>query len=153
MKLIYLLIIIFCVKFSTAQEITFQQTLDYINSKLALCCSINVSKGNIIAIYKEGGQLIREDEARINELDISSIKYNDTYKIFSINCKGAPAKKCVARDLPTKGDKTKAWYQPYARISWELNLDSKSAAGLKNAFTHMIRLVLEPKYKSSEPFE
>ena len=71
--------------------------------------------------------------------------------IFSINCKGSPGKKCVSRQLFKLGPSE--IYRPYARISWEAYLDEKGAIGMKKAFTHMMRLVLESKYKSSEPFE
>ena len=125
-----------------------QQTLNYINGKFAAKCSIDVSKGVIIAVYQANGQNVREDQVDVNYLDISSMKYDSQYNIFSINCKGAPSKKCVSRDLYVRKES-----HDYARISWEVYLDEKGVSGMKKAFTHMIRLVLEPKYKSSEPFE
>lgn len=134
-----------------AQEINMEQTLDYINAKISPRCSIEVVKGILIGIYKDGGQVVREDQVNVKDLDINSIKYNATENIFSINCKGAPSKKCVSRELYNIGPGEV--YRPYARISFETYLDQKSADGLKNAFTHMMRLVMEPKYKSSEPFE
>jgi hypothetical protein len=76
------------------------------------------------------------------------MKYDGEYNIFSINCKGAPSKKCVTRDLYVRKES-----QDYARVSWEVYLDEKGVTSMKKAFTHMIRLVLEPKYKSSEAFE
>jgi hypothetical protein len=131
-----------------SQEVTMQQTLNYINSKFAGKCSIDVSKGVIIAVYQANGQNVREDQVGVNYLDVSSMKYDSQYNIFSIDCKGAPSKKCVSRDLYVRKES-----HDYARISWEVYLDEKGVGGMKKAFTHMIRLVLEPKYKSSEPFE
>ena len=134
-----------------SQEISMQQTLDYVNGKLAGRCSVDVSKGVIIAVYQVNGENVREDQAAVNDLDINSMKYDIENSIFSINCKGSPGKKCVSRQLFKLGPSE--IYRPYARISWEAYLDEKGAAGMKKAFTHMIRLVLESKYKSSEPFE
>lgn len=136
---------------SSAQEITMMETLDYINSKLAPCCSIDVNKGTIIAVYKEGGQQVREDVVNISDLNIQSIRYDEQEHMLSINCKGAPAKKCVTREIPNYG--SSGVYRPYARISWEVHVSSKSSEGLKKAFAHMINLVMDSKYKSSEPFE
>jgi hypothetical protein len=136
---------------SFSQEITMQQTLDYVNQKLGGRCSVDVSKGVIISVYQVNGKNVREDQVNISDLDIGSIKYNAQESIFSINCKGSPGKKCVSRELWTIGPSSV--YRPYARISWEAYLDEKGAEGMKKAFTHMIRSVIDPKYKSSEPFE
>jgi hypothetical protein len=147
-KLIFSFLVSFLTFQSFSQDITMQQTLDYINRKFAGRCSIDVSKGNLIAIYQVNGQNVREDNVGVNYLDLNSMKYDSEYNIFSINCKGAPSKKCVTRDLFVRKES-----QDYARISWEVYLDEKGVNGMKKAMTHMIRLVLEPKYKSSEPFE
>ena len=142
------MVFVFCFELSTAQEITMKQTIDYINGKLSPRCIIDVVKGNLIAVYKDGVQTVREDEVNLGDLDISSIKYDLKENIFSINCKGAPAKKCVTRDLHLL---ERSNYYP--RTSFEAYLDTKSAEGMKRAFTHMIRMVVESKYKSNEPFE
>ncbi|MFI5218983.1 MAG: hypothetical protein ACHQNT_05790 [Bacteroidia bacterium] len=151
MKHFYTVLLLLGFEFSNAQEITMEQTLDYINKKIAPSCSLDVLKGNILSVYKENGETIREDEVRVADLDMTSMKYDGTLKIFSINCKGAPSKKCVSRELPTYG--STGVYRPYARISWEVNLSEKGVQGMKNAFMHMSRMVMEPKYKSNEPFE
>lgn len=147
-RLIFLLPAVIIPKFSTGQEITMVETLAYINQKIAPSCSIDVNKGAILAVYKDGGQMVREDEVNISDLDMNTMKYDFTEKMFAINCKGGPSKKCVSRELPLL-----EVYRGYARISFEVNLDEKGANGLKKAFTHMMRLVMEPKYKSEEAFE
>jgi|SRR6185436_624195 len=131
-----------------SQEVTMQQTLDYINGKFGGRCSIDVSKGVLISVYQQNGQNVREDQVGVNYLDTNAIKYDQEYGVFSINCKGAPSKKCVSRDLFIRKES-----RDYARISWEVSLDTKGVNGMKKAFIHMIRLVLESKYKSSEAFE
>lgn len=137
--------------FVHGQEITMEYTLSYINSKLGACCSIDVNKGILNAVYNERGQLMREDNVNIAELDESSVNYDEVNKMLVINCKGAPNKKCVNRDIPAYG--TKGVYRPYARISWEVYLSPEKGAALEKAFVYMIRKVMDPKYKSTEPFE
>jgi hypothetical protein len=128
-----------------------EYTLNYINSKLGACCSIDVNKGILNAVYHDRGQLMREDNVHIAELDEASIKYDEVNKMLIINCKGAPNKKCVNRDIPAYG--SKGVYRPYARISWEVYLPAEKGKALENAFMFMIRKVMDPKYKSTEPFE
>lgn len=134
-----------------SQDITMKQTLDYINGKLGGRCSIDVSKGVLIALYKDNEEIFREDQVSISSLDLNTIKYDSEYHVFSINNKGAPSKKNVTRELFKSGHSES--YKPYARISWEVNLDEKGENAMKKAFTHLIKLVMDSKYASSEPFE
>lgn len=148
LKIVFLSLLFNCTRVF-AQEIDMQQTLNYINGKFAGKCSLDVSKGVIIAVYQQGGQNVREDQVDVSDLNMSAMKYDKEYTIFSIDCKGAPGKKCVSRELFV----AKKTGRYYARISWDVTLDDKGVNGMKKAFTHLIKLVLEPKYKSSEAFE
>jgi len=123
-----------------------KETLDFLNGKLGSCCSVNVLRGVLVAEYRDGGEVVREDQVGVADLDLSGMTYESG--LFSIACKGAPAKKCVSRDLPLLGV-----YRSYARISWPVALQPAGAASMKKAFTHLIRLVTERKYESDEPFE
>ncbi|MEP7169007.1 MAG: hypothetical protein ABI855_06505 [Bacteroidota bacterium] len=147
-KVIFSFLISFFTLNSFSQDITMQQTLNYINGKFAGKCSLDVSKGVLMAVYQTNGQNVREDNVGVNYLDTNNMKYDAEYNIFSINCKGAPSKKCVTRDLYVRKES-----HDYARISWEVYLDEKGTNGLKKAFKHLIRLVLDSKYKSSDTFE
>ncbi len=129
-----------------AQEITMEQTLTYINGKIGPIGNIDVIRGVIIAKFTEGIDIYREDQVLCKSLDLNSMGYDATQKVFYINCNGTS--KCVDRQLFMKKIQ-----RDYARLSFPASLDPKSVAGMKKAFTHMIKLVLDPKYKSSEPFE
>jgi hypothetical protein len=134
-----------------AQEITMENTLTYINNRLAPCCTVNVHRGELIALYHERGQLVREDNVKLADLDIQSIRYDAIHRMLFIDCKGAPGRKCVNRDLPAYG--TQGVYRSYARISWPVELSPDRSEGLIKAFRHMIRLVTERGYQNAEPFE
>ena len=63
--------------------------------------------------------------------------------------------------LDVKPDFSKSWLYGKAWITLmphfyptdSLTLDAKGIEGMKKAFTHMIRLIEDVKYSSSEPFE
>lgn len=130
-----------------AQEITMEETVSYINNKLGGSNTIEVLRGEIIASYLENGEPYREDQVAIQDLDSTQIKYLPDQGLFVINCI-ATQKKCVTRNL-FKVRETKT----YGRLSFPVNLNNASANGMKNAFLHMIRLVMIRKYKSTTPFE
>lgn len=129
-----------------AQEITMEETLKYINGKLGSGYSIDVLRGVIVARFSEGVEPFREDQVSCKSLDLSTMRYDASQKLFCINCNGTT--KCVDRQLFVRKIQ-----RDYARFSLPVTLDAKSTEGMKKAFTHMFRLVLDPKYKSSEPFE
>jgi hypothetical protein len=146
---ILLLVVSLLVKITgiSAQDISMEQTLSYINGKLGAGNNIEVIHGVIIAKFMQGSELVREDQVMVKLLDPASMSYDPVYRVFSINCKGSA--KCVDREILVNRKSTR----DYHRLSFPVNLDNKGVEGMKKAFTHMMRLVLEPKYKSSEPFE
>jgi len=129
-----------------AQDITMEQTLDYINGKLGAGYHVDVNHGVIVARFSEGTEVYREDQVVYKSLDLTSMKYDATERLFIINCKGNS--KCVDRQLFIRKEQ-----RDYSRISFPVTLDAKGIEGMKKAFTHMIRLIEDVKYKSSEPFE
>ena len=132
---------------SQGQEITMEQTVAYINGKLGGSNTIEVVHGELVATFLENGQPYREDQVAIQDLDSNEVKYIGNQGLFVVNCKGTQ-KKCVTRNLfMLRETKT------YGRISFPVNLNPAAATGLKNAFLHMIRLVMIRKYESSTPFD
>lgn len=131
-----------------AQNLGFEETLTYINSKLGEEFTVNVERGIIIAnYYTQDKKLYRQDQVNPRDLDTNKIYYDQTEKLFIINCLGT-RNKCVDRNLyVNKISRT------YSRISFNIALDNKSIAGLKKAFRHLIKLATLSKYKNNEPFE
>jgi uncharacterized membrane protein len=129
-----------------SQPITMQQTLDYIRQKLGSDIEIEVVGGYLSARFHEGGAIYREDQVKCADLNITTIQYDKEARLLVIEC-GAKAD-CVDRQLVVRKID-----RQYGRISFPVDLDAKSAEGMKNAFAHMIRLVQNPKYKSETPFE
>ena len=122
-----------------------EQTVAYINQKFGGSYSIEVNYGSLVAIYQESGQKYREDQVIIKDLAPEKVIYNSSTKMLLINCK-TPANKCVTREFLDK----RLYYN---RMSFVINAGGKTADGLIKAFQHLIRLVNERGYKSSEPFD
>lgn len=129
-----------------AQDISMEETLTYINGKLGAVCQIDVLRGVLIAKYYDGTEIFREDQALCKSLNLNSMNYDKELRMFTMDCNGTT--KCVDRQLFVRKIQ-----RDYNRISFPVTLDAKSEAGMKKAFTHMFNLVLDPKYKSDEPFE
>lgn len=130
----------------SAQDITMEQTLAYINGKLGEGYVVDVNRGVIVARFSEGTEIYREDQVLYKSLDLTSMKYDASQRLFIINCKGTT--KCVDRQLHIRKEQ-----RDYSRISFPVTLDPSGVEGMKKAFTHMIRLIEDVKYKNSEPFE
>jgi len=133
-------------KSTDAQDITMEQTLDYINGKFGAVCQVDVLRGVLLGRYYDGTQLYREDQVMCKALNINSMNYDKEHRMFTIDCSGTT--KCVDRQLFVRKIQ-----RDYARISFPVTLDPRGEAGMKKAFLHMIKLVLDPKYSSQEPFE
>lgn len=132
--------------FSLAQEnITMQQTLDYMNEKFGGKYVISINYGVVIASYFDGSEKYREDQASIKDLDTARVYYNSKTKMLIVGCAN-PQKKCVTREFLGKR-------LFYGRISFPVSYSQKTTDGLVKAFKHMIRLVNEKNYQSNEPFE
>ena len=122
-----------------------EQTLNYINGK-GSGYSVDVNHGVIIARFSEGVEVFREDQVLYKTLDMNTMHYDKAQRMFIINCKSG--KECVDRQLFIKKIQ-----RDYARLSFPVTLDEKGVEGMKKAFKHMMLLIENPKYKSSEPFE
>ncbi len=150
MKLNCLLLLCFIVlQFITtvnAQEITMQQTLEYINKNLGKNCSVEIKKQLIVKLYKNG-EIYRQDKVYIEDLDSDAVVYLHDENAVILKCKEG-IEECIERRLYVNKIK-----RTYSRLSIIVNSDEKAGKGLERAFIHLIKLVQEPGYKSSEPFE
>jgi hypothetical protein len=143
--------LLLCISFSltvNAQKLGFEETLSYINSKLGSEFKVTVERGVIISFYYEGGnRLYREDQINPVDVDTNKISYDANEKLFCIYCLGGKSK-CVDRNLYVSKIS-----RSYARVSYFVTLDPKSAEGLKKAFRHLVRLATIHNYKNNDPFE
>ena len=131
---------------SDGQDISMEETLNYVNGKFGSTCQLDVLRGVLVAKYYDGTEIFREDQVLCKSLNLNSMNYDKELRMFTIDCNGAS--KCVDRQLFVRKIQ-----RDYNRISFPVTLDAKSEAGMKKAFFHMFNLVLDPKYKSDEPFE
>ncbi|MFM7079025.1 MAG: hypothetical protein ACKOYC_04450 [Bacteroidota bacterium] len=131
--------------FSFAQEISVEQTVEYINTKLKPYSELTVDRGILVSRYFNNGVLVREDQAMCKDLDLASMSYDNDYGLLYINCKKG---KCVDRQMFVRKIQ-----RDYSRISFPIGPDPKGHEGLKKAITHLIKMVTIPGYQSSTPFE
>lgn len=129
-----------------AQNINMEETLEYLNRKLQPVCGVTVDRGILVARYYDRGVLVREDQLFCKSIDLNTMRYDSENRLFIINCSNKA--KCVDRQLIIRKIQ-----RDYQRISFPVTLDTKGAEGMRRAFTHMIKLVLDTKYQNDEPFE
>lgn len=129
-----------------AQNISMEQTLEYLNRKLQPVCGVTVDRGILVARFYDQGVLVREDQLFCKSIDLSNMRYDSENRLFIINCSNNA--KCVDRQLIIRKIQ-----RDYQRISFPVTLDAKGTEGMKRAFTHMVKLVMDTKYQNDEPFE
>lgn len=145
----YILLCFIVLQFITtavAQEITMGQTLEYINKNVGNNCSVEIKKQLIVKFYKNG-EIYRQDKVYIEDLDSDAVVYLHDEKAVTLRCKEG-IEGCIERKLYINKIK-----RAYSRLSIIVNSDEKAGKGLEKAFIHLIKLVQEPGYKSSEDFE
>lgn len=131
--------------FSSAQSITMEETLTYINNKLSGKYIIEVKKGLLfLSSFKEEVKMM-DETAQITDL-IPDVIYSEEEQSLIIKC--ADGDKCVQREQYLVKEKNYL-----SRIKIATPLDEKAVKGLQKAFLHLIKLVYDPKYKNAEPFE
>jgi len=131
-------------------EIKLDETLKYINEKLGkkFLVETRPQQGFFVKFFDDNGKLIRDDYVKhIRELNLNNVFYDENEKTLTVPCK-EDFKGCVDRHLYVN-----KFHREYSRINFILNVDEKTAKGLTKAFTHLLALLSNPEYKSSEPFE
>jgi hypothetical protein len=122
-----------------------EETLAYINGKLTGKYVIDVKKGLLLLTsYKEEMKMM-EETILITDLNPEVI-YSDEEKALIIKC--IDGDKCIERKEYLVEKKNY-----FSRLKIVTPEDDKSVKGLQKAFLHLLRLVQEPKYKSTETFE
>lgn len=130
---------------SLSQNITMNQTLTYINSKLQGNFLIDVRNGNLLLDAIENGEVIKKETILITDLN-PEVEYSEKEKALILKCAGGDD--CVERK--EMFIKKKSYF---SRVKIVLPDDETTKKGLQKALLHMIKLVYYPKYENSEPFE
>jgi hypothetical protein len=119
-----------------------KSTLDFVNQTLGNSFEVSVEKGFLNVKFFDGGDLFREDNAACKDLDPKKITYNATDKVFSVNC--LTGRDCVIRVYHIREIR-----RDYGRISFARELSASEVEKLTLAFSHMIKMVNDPKYKDT----
>lgn len=128
-----------------AQNISMDETLVYINGKLAGKYTIDVKNGLLLLASLKDNVKMMDETALITDLKPEVI-YSQEEKSLLIKC--VDGDKCVQREQYLVKEKNYV-----SRIKIVTPDDTKSVEGLQKAFLHLIKLVRERKYKNAEPFE
>lgn len=123
-----------------------EETLAYINGKLDGKYHLLIDRRQLtIDVYNEEGH-VRQDIMMVDDLSWKTVKYYPDEKSLVIRCEDK-GYDCINRNLLIKG--LKDYIHRFNFIVEE----EQDAEALRKALIHMIRLVREKKYHSSEPFE
>ncbi|MCG3164970.1 MAG: hypothetical protein POELPBGB_00730 [Bacteroidia bacterium] len=141
---------LFCIFFlvsaiSVAQNISMEETLAYINGKLSSKYEIDVKRGLLLLTSYKDNMKMMDETILITDLN-PEVVYSEEEKAIIIKCNEGD--KCVERKEHLVEKKNY-----FSRLKIVTPEDEKSVKGLQKAFLHLLRLVQEPKYKSTETFE
>lgn len=128
-----------------AQHISMEETLAYINGKLTGKYQIDVKRGLLLLTSYKDNTKMMEETTLITDLKPEVI-YSEEEKAIIIKC--TDGDKCIERKEYLVEKKNY-----FSRLKIVTPDDEKSVKGLQKAFLHLLRLVHEPKYKSTESFE
>ena len=131
-----------------AQEkdnISSEETIKYINSKLTGIADVSNNKGDLIVEFYKNGKVNRVDRVGIVKLNPENVEYIADEKALVVRC---IADECIDRRIEIP--RTKGYF---SRISFAGDFDEKSQKGLVKAFEHLIMIYRERKYKNNTPFE
>lgn len=130
---------------SFAQNISMEETLTYINSKLKDKYTMDVKQGLLLLTSYKDNVKMMEETVLITDLNPDVI-YSQDEKSLITKC--ADGDKCIERKEYLVEKKNY-----FSRLKIVTPDDYNSVKGLQKAFLHLIKTVQIPKYKSAEPFE
>ncbi len=123
-----------------------EQAVAFINKKTEGKYKLEVVRRQlIIDVFTEEGH-IRQDKVMVDDLSWEKIKYYPKERSLVVRCE-YEGDDCITRRLLIKGLK-----DHIHRFNFIVE-DEKDAEAIKKAMIHIVKLVREKKYSSSEPFE
>ena len=132
----------------TAQEITNEQTIKYINEKLNKSCVLEAKSNQLIFQFYKNGEIYRQDKANVHGLDFEKVTYKPDENAIIIYCV-EPDDECIMRWVYKNNIK-----KPFTRLNILVeNIDEKSINGIVKALSHLIKTYNVPDYKLYEFFE
>lgn len=145
---IFYILIITQIGSVSAQEITNEQTIKYINEKLKNNCVLEAKSNQLIFQFYKNGEIYRQDKANVFGLDFEKITYKPDENAIILYCEDADDE-CIMRWIYKNNVK-----KPFTRLNILVeNLDEKSINGLVKALSHLIKSYHVPDYKLYEFFE
>lgn len=133
---------------SYAQEsISLEETLKFINAKLAGKIIVDLKGGDVISkAFDEKNRLFRIDKMDTEHINWKGIYFDEDNSLIVIPCDGN-SDKCVEREMVLYKEGGE-----YGRSTLRVEDPVKAAAIIK-ALQHLVRTVEDHTYKSTEPFE
>lgn len=126
-------------------NISADETIKYINSKLTGIARMENQRGLLVVEFFKNDKVNRVDRVPIEALNPENVEYIAEEKALVVRC---IADNCIDRkiEIPkTKGQ--------FSRMSFAGEFDAKAQKGLVKAFEHLINMYRDRKYKSNTPFE
>jgi len=131
-----------------AQEkdnISAEETIDYINSKITGIAKLENVKGLLLVEFYKNGKANRVDRVNIDKLNPENIEYIADEKALVV--------RCIADDCIDRRIEVPKTIGQFSRMSFKGEYDAKAQTGLVKAFEHLIMLYRDRKYKNNTPFE
>ena len=115
-------------------NITAEQTIEYLNKKLAPVCQIR------------DGTPVREDIVAFEQINPTTVKYSASENGVIIQC--LQEERCIKRRMLQNST-----HDYFSRILFPVECTPQQQQSLVKAFVHLIMLYHDPGYKSNVPFE
>lgn len=144
----YFAALLFAVSPVLGQEkdnISSEETINYINGKLKGIAQLTNERGTLVIEFYKNEKVNRVDRVPIIKLNPDNVEYIAEEKALVVRC---IADECIDRRIEIP--RTKGYF---SRISFAGDFDEKSQKGMIKAFEHLIMIYREKKYRNNTPFE
>ena len=127
-------------------NITAEQTIEYLNKKLAPVCQIRDRRGDMVVAFFRSGTPVREDIVAFEQINPTTVKYSASENGVIIQC--LQEERCIKRRMLQNST-----HDYFSRILFPVECTPQQQQSLVKAFVHLIMLYHDPGYKSNVSFE